>query len=221
MKKLFYSLSLISLILAEVSSPIFAQEAASQSDTIRQIVQEKIREALSKPKAYIGTITDKTDTGIQIKTAAGEIQQVALDSQNTSFVKVDKTSKIIKFDDVGIGDFIIAMGFVTNNEILDAKRIIVTTQEKEPERVAFLGEVVEATNNGMTLAKKVSGEEIIVTLLNTASITKESDGEQVKARYAEIDSGDILLVAGVKDGDSIEARSVHVVSFAPSTTPTP
>ena len=220
MKKIIYILFVVTAILALTQIPTAAQDTATSSDTIRQKVQEKIQEALNNPKAYIGTITDKTDTGLQIKSTTGEIQQISLDPTNASFVKIDTTSKSIKFSDVGIGDYIIAMGFVTNNSILDAKRLIVTTAEKEPVRVVILGTVVKADKDGITLKDKASGDSLNVTLSDSATITKEGTDGDVKARYSEIGAGDIILIAGTKVTDGVEARTVHVVTFAPTPAPT-
>ena len=96
MKKLLYILPIVALLISLAHTTSFAQNTATSSDSIRQKVQEKIQEALKNPKAYIGTITDKTDTGLQIKATSGDIQQISLDPTNASFVKVDKASKSIK-----------------------------------------------------------------------------------------------------------------------------
>lgn len=142
---LVYSSEFAKAINTPPSSPVAA--ASTASDSIREKVQQKVDEALKKPKAFIGTITDISENTLQIKTDTGEIKQSSV-SSDTVFVKIDKTTKEIKFSDVAIGDFIVAMGLKNGDAVLEAKRIIITTPPLEPKR-----KVLMANGSKVTLAK--------------------------------------------------------------------
>ena len=47
---------------------------------------KKVNEALNKPKAYLGVVTDIADSTIQVKTAGGEIRQVSTNKDNVVVV---------------------------------------------------------------------------------------------------------------------------------------
>lgn len=89
-------------------------DASESADTIREKVQQKLNQTLHKPTAYIGTITDITDSTIQTKSDENGIEQISI-SDDTSYGSDEE---------LAIGDFILAMGYLGNNKVLDAKRII-------------------------------------------------------------------------------------------------
>jgi len=113
--------------------------ATSESD-IRDKVAQKVAEAMNKPKAYLGVVTDITDSTIQIKSLESEIKQISTgDGEITVVNSKGTTSKIVKLTDVAIGDFIVAMGYVNSNSVLLAQRILITDAVVDPKINAFLG----------------------------------------------------------------------------------
>ena len=99
MKKTIVILSLLLLgTLTAVAT--FAQETSTdEANSVRDTVQRKVEEARTIPFAYIGTVTDIAEETIQInkyifseaKEDAGEIQQISVDEENTTFVKITKS----------------------------------------------------------------------------------------------------------------------------------
>jgi len=59
-----------------LGTPTSDQNATSDS-AIRQNVAAKVAAILNKPKAYIGIVTDITDSTIQIKTTDSQIKQIS------------------------------------------------------------------------------------------------------------------------------------------------
>ena len=82
---------------------------------------DRLEKAANKPKAYLGTVTDITDSTIQIRTTSSEIRQISV-SEKVVYVKTEPA----------IGDFIVAMGYKNGNQVLNAQRILITPPVTEP-----------------------------------------------------------------------------------------
>lgn len=235
MKKIIFVLLLtLGLILFQlVKKPISAQDSTDSSETVRQKVQEKVEQVLKSPRAYIGTITDKVESTIQIKNESGEIQQISVDASATEFVKASKGgTKDIKFTDLAIGDFIVAMGFsriagsgsAGKNEsgVLDAKRILVTSPNDSSSRNAYIGIVSDVSKNTFTLKTLKEGKTITVKAAERARITINKDGQAVSIKFSDVKEENTAIVVGVLENDVLTARRIHVISVqekSPSPTP--
>jgi hypothetical protein len=151
-----------------------------------------------EPESYIGTVTDITDSIIQIKNDKGDIQQIT-SSEDADYIKLtDNTSKTITQADVAIGDFLVAMGYKGNNNILDSSRILVTDKIEKITRKAFMG-IAKLTNkaNTITLKNPKTNEEIAIT---------EGDAD-----FSDIKDGDKVIAVGEFSDNSIEARTVRIL----------
>lgn len=166
---LVYSSEFAKAINTPPPSPVAT--ASTASDSIREKVQQKVDEALKKPKAFIGTITDISENTLQIKTDTGEIKQSSVTS-DTVFVKIDKTTKEIKLSDVAIGDFIVAMGLKNGDEVLEAKRILITAPITEPKRSISMGKGADITAAKNTLFYLFKEDKL--TKSKAASLENES-----------------------------------------------
>ena len=214
-KKLIIIISIFIFIFAGFRL-VSAQESGDPADSVREKVKEKIQGVLKNPKAYLGIITDKTGDTLQIKNLKGEIQFISVNIENTSFVNIGKTSKTIKFDDVALGDFVVAMGFQesdstsnTNNgnSVLDAKRILVT-------------EAVEPTTRKITFGNVVKIEKKILTLV--------SEGQEQQFEFAktwkgpeidEISENDRVAVVSIPSEGKTIIRTIEIISESPSPSP--
>lgn len=87
-------------------------------DASNVLVVYSTTDAKPNSKSYIGTVTDITDTNIQIKTTKNEIKQIAINEETTTSAK--------KITDIGIGDFVAGIGIINSNSVLDASRVLVT-----------------------------------------------------------------------------------------------
>lgn len=116
-----------------------SSDNATDEAQIDKTVSLKLSQAQNPPKAYIGTVTDIADSTIQIKNMSSQIQQIETNKFDITAVNTKGTSnKNIKLTDIAIGDFIIAMGYIDGNEVLDAQRILVTNVPDETkENISF------------------------------------------------------------------------------------
>jgi hypothetical protein len=188
------------------SSP---EEGASGTSDIRQKVAQDVANTLSRPKAYIGTVTDITDSTIQIKTTASEIKQISVTADGTTVINSTGTvSKTVKVTDIAIGDFIVAMGYINGNSVLAAQRILITDSITEPKITVSEAKVKSATRSALTV-NAVSGdkEDSVVPDVNT-DIETIKDGESVSARFSSIGADDVIIyvvITNSKGNDSVRS----------------
>ncbi len=146
---------------------------------------------------YMGTVTDKTEAAVQMtKFATSEIQQISIDTEVT-FAKVGSATKAIKFEDVAIGDFIVAMGYQNGNGVLTAKRILVTTPFTYSGRKALIGEVKSLGKKDFVLV--AAGEEWTVTF---------------KKKPSGLVEGAKVIVVGTATDKMLEARTIYLTDPA-------
>jgi hypothetical protein len=195
----------------------------AQAESIRIKVEEKINQTLKYPKAYIGTVSDIVNSTFQIKTASGEIFQT-LTSNDTTYSK-SKTPGIaavdIKKSDIAIGDFVIAMGYVGENSVLDCKRILVTQTQVSNKRYAVFGNISEYTKKIFTVKDVLSGNSLSIDLANKYYVYNLEGGKTTKIKLVDLSRGDKVLLFGVNKDKSFEASTLVRVETAPTPTPTP
>ena len=178
----------IALLLAVLSSPIEAQEASSEGNSVLQRVKEKVEALKKNPKTYMGTITDKTDTSIQIESIRGVIELISV-SDVTHFTKLDKSETEIKFIDLAIGDFVFALGTFGNSEVLNARRVILTSPPTD-KRSIIVGKVVSNAKRTLILSTQDNKEY-------TFSFPTKWKGPEIK----EFKAQDLVIVVSLlKDG---------------------
>ncbi|HTK03419.1 MAG TPA: hypothetical protein VL401_01465 [Alphaproteobacteria bacterium] len=119
---------------------------------------------VSKPKAYIGTVTDITDSTIQIK-IGGEIKQIST-SDKVTVIKTGTTNKTVKLTDIAIGDFIVAMGYINSSSVLNSQRILITDPITEPKIEAKMGTISD-------IDKKATLSKALKTKLKTIKDDEE------------------------------------------------
>jgi len=126
-------------------SPTATSSSEKKAQQILEAVREKIKASQLAPRrrAYVGALKSIADTTLILETKNG-IKQAKVSSQ-AAILRLEKSKKKkIKFEDLAIGDFTIAMGYIEENEVLDAKRIIVKRKEKpEKKRLVLFGLIEE------------------------------------------------------------------------------
>lgn len=209
-KKGFFVITLTFLLILFTNfNSVFGQTSTESGDSIREKVREKIEQVKSKPKALIGTVTDKTEDTIEIKERTGEIQLISVSPSEVSFVKIGTKSVNVKFSDVAIGDFIVAMGFYNGNSVLSARRVLLTKPPEEPTRDINSG-IIQKIDKKIVTIKDKDNNEIYL------EFGKRWKGPELK----ELNTGDLITAVGETDSDKIKVRSVFVAKRT-ETSPTP
>lgn len=163
----------------------------SSNSGIRAKVEEKVKEALNRPKAYLGTVTDISDSTIQIKSSESQIRQISVKDNSISVVKTGTVNKAVKLTDIGIGDFIVAMGYINSNTVLNAQRILITDPVTEPKVNATFGKLIDI-------------DEVVANKKITTS-------KSVKAKLKTIKDDDQIIFVTAGEGTTAIVRSVFVI----------
>jgi len=202
-------------------------EVTTSSDSVRQIVQEKIDLAKNTPTFYTGIVTDISEETIQIRQhlfnqdsgKSGEIEQIAIKS-DTDYVNIGKTTKTIKFSDIAIGDFVIAMGYKNKNDVLETTRLLVTTTPTFPSMNIFIASLESATSKKITVNTIPDNEELESKITKDSIIIKESDNEK-EINIDELEKSDKLIIVEINNDKEKSVRSIFVINENTETRQTP
>lgn len=164
------------------------KDATDSADTIREKIQQKLDATLKQPTAYLGTITDINESTIQLRSEGNGIQQITL-SDDVSYSSDE---------DLAIGDFIIALGFVNGNKVLDTKRVISSKTPEKNETQAFF-----ATISGVN-SKEVSFTTPDIEGGVTIDFPKTWQGPDIK----ELEEGQNYIITGILTNNILALRSI-------------
>jgi hypothetical protein len=183
---------------------------ASKTSDIRAKVAQNVSNTLNRPKAYIGTVTDITDSTVEIKTAASEIEQISANIESTNVVNTTgTTSKTVKTTDIAIGDFIVAMGYVDGNSVLTAQRILITNPVTEAKITVNKAKVASITKKALSVKTIPDGTDDSVQPNTKTSIEAFSDGKTASSKFASIEAEEIIIY--VKTTDNKGASTVRSI----------
>ena len=148
---------LISLFLTFVfSTPVRAETATdptpiTQADKVedvknivKQIVKGTSDEVSSQPKSFFGNITQIEDTQIRIS-FQNEAKTLYIDSETTF---VNSSKKQGKISDFKVGQTIIAMGYLNQDQSLDCRRLVYTdSKDIENNNQIVTGQIVDVSQS--------------------------------------------------------------------------
>ena len=196
-------------IQTPTTTPKVTEQESSAASAVREKVEEKINQAKKVPIFFMGAITDKLENTIQIRDFQGEIKQISISPDEATFVKISKTRQDLKFSDLAIGDFIVALGYKNGNGVLNAKRILIVSEFIETERQIISGVVDSTRKADLTFA----GEGTNTLIKNTRDISflRVDNGQEKKVPFAEIKEGEKAVLFGSKTESGFSARSVYLI----------
>lgn len=205
---------------AATATPATGEPTITTDEEKAQQIIEAVREKVKAKqteisrRAFIGTLKNIADTTLILETKDG-IKQAAVSTEAAIIRDTGETKKTIKFTDLAIGDFTIAMGYLGEKEVLEANRVIVSADVMaKPERKAIYAEVQEIDTKKRTLSVKTIKENQIwlLTIDKKAAITGKED-------LAAIAAGDRLIAAGTTEEEAFTVTRLHLLT-TPSSAPT-
>lgn len=192
-----------------VYSTEFKDNSDENKETNPDTLKERIESVKSSPKVFMGTITDKTDNSLQIKNFEGTIQIIAI-TKDASFAQGLTVPKDLKYSDIAIGDYIIAMGFENTKGVLTTQRVVVSKPFTEPTRKILYGKILSINKKVVTIEDKNN----IVWVL---SLPIKWAGPDVK----DLTVGQNLIAVGEPEIDKPENIKVRTISLEPDVKNTP
>lgn len=207
MKKNIIFASIFGLIFSVTQ--VTAQDS-TQSGDIREKIQEKVQTALNKPKSHMGTVTDIAENTLQLKNLKGEIKQIS-SNEDVTVANIVSTSKSVNFSDIAIGDFVVAMGYVNANSVLDTSRILITTPVESPSRKSYLIKVdTYAKNSGS--GNTIKDNKKITFTTNSNTKFQMMDGDEItQAKATSLKASSRAIVTGVEESNTFTVRRVLVI----------
>lgn len=209
-KKLAFVYALCFMFYVLLALPAVAQE--DTGGLVREKVREQVENIIRKPRAAVGELTEITDTTLEIKNRNGNLEMAAT-SEGTSYVRVAGGRRAeIKFEDLALGDFTVAMGHRNGNEVLEAQRVITYDNSPLVKKGAVYGVVQGNTSGEITIRHPQTGEVASVLTTSNTQITKKGESGFDEVEASEIEVGDRLIAAGAPDKTgAIEAGRIHVI----------
>ncbi len=172
--------------------------ASDSADTVREKLKEKVSIKSLKTTSYVGTITDISSGTIQIKSVQGDIKQMSL-TDDTSFINTLKKNIEVKATDLAIGDFIVAIGFVNGNKVLDSKRILISEPAIKNNYETIFGVISSISKTKLTINRD-NGDTIEITL------PKKWVGPNV----SELEEGQKIITVGEMKEDIYTLRTIFI-----------
>lgn len=195
--RIFIILFILTVGFSIFRIPVSGETASDSGGSIRNKVREKIEQIKSKPKAVMGTVTDKTEDTIELKEKSGEIQLISVNPNEVTFVKIGTSTSNIKFSDVAIGDFTIAMGFFNGNTVLSARRVLLTKPIEAPMRNIVSGKIFKI-NKRVVSVRQTDGKEFELIF------GKRWKGPEIK----ELAENDSITAIGEVESNKVTVRSL-------------
>lgn len=190
-------------------SQVSAQDS-TQSGDIREKIQEKVQAALNKPKSYMGTVTDIAETTLQLKNLKGEIKQIS-SNKETTISNIISTPKSVNFSDIAIGDFIVAMGYVNTNSVLDTKRILVTSPLENVSRKSYLAKIDTYSKNSGSANLVKDGTKITFATNANTKYQMLDEGEITQAKSTSVKASSRVIMTGIEETNSFIVRRILVI----------
>jgi hypothetical protein len=186
----------------------------TESAEVKQKVAQELQNAANHPKAYIGIVTDKTGSTIEIKSPNSEIEQISMDEKSTEVVNaLGTTNKIVKTSDIAIGDFIAALGYVGANSVLNAQRILVVNPPTESKAKIVLAKVSSVTRKDLTVNTTLDNKEEILKPDTNTDIEMVAGGKVTLIKLSSIKpENNIIYVTDVDDKGTKIIKTIFVLS---------
>ena len=196
-----------------IFSSQFAETEAAEDPEER--AEERVEQSSNPPVAELGTVTDITDTTVEMRTEEGALKQLSIDEE-TTYVNVIGDTEEVAASDLAIGDYVIAMGFNDDTDVLSARRILIDTPTSaDIDRLAAYGDVTAFSASEFLIDNGAIGVEwsIDATGDDVTTYQVAADGELASVQISTIDEGDIVIISGQAE-DELLARSIYIL-FTP------
>lgn len=144
---------------------------------------------------YIGLITDIADDTVQIRSLNSEILQASFD-QNTKYYDGLRKNQEIKSSDLAIGDYLITIGRINGNKVLNAETVIVAEDIKNNYNL-ILGNIKSIAKTTILLETE-DGKEMEFNL------PKTWNGPDVK----DMEIGQVIAVSWINQDGKDTLRTI-------------
>ena len=183
------------------------------TENLKKRLQETLDESASPSpspqatRAYIGRVKDVIKDTLIIEDKDGK-KDIKLEDATT--ILRSPGNAAIKAENIRIDDYIIAIGYPRDNDVLTGRRIIVSTEPiKVPAKTSAIGTVAKIGKN--TLTVKLPDKDQLIDL-TAKTIVKSPSGT---IELTDLSIGDtIIFTATIGDKDTLTATVIMRTSTA-------
>ncbi len=201
-KRLTIGLAALATALLTSYLPVYSQESSSSAssaadldlESIKENVKRRIQEVVNTqdksdtdqtPTAYMGMLTSIANLTLTIESKQGV--KLASTSAETSYIALPDNDSI-EFDLLSLDDYIVALGFLDDSQVLITKRVIVEDQPlKDPLTNSFYGLTIPSEDVDILIQNPHSNEQF------SCKTTKSTKYEAIENDIRQqIEAEDIL-----------------------------
>jgi len=208
MKKVLIALIIISIFGLQLPFLIWAQEKSADDITVaveenpeeieklREEIQKQVEEKLNsiidkeEKRGWVGKITKISETGFEIN-FKDEPRTITLGSEVTI---IGSNREEITFNQLAVDDYVLVMGYLQIDGVLEARRIVLTKDIQSISTKAIFGTINDkSSENNVLLVSDKDGKEYELIVKNTTALRQKVDNEKKKIKYDDIRPGQKLV----------------------------
>ena len=211
---ILFSLTLIPFkVLAQTES----EPSPSPNDLIKQKVDERIEKAVSNAEeatkqAFVGEIEEIANATLTLKTTSGEEKTKV--AEDATILNSDRDE--IDLEDLEIGEKVIVMGYMDDQGILEARRVVVIEEFQTSESEAIFGIVTDISSEEKILTVKTKDETLYTVEMDSeVEISQTLNGDKETADFKDIKENDSLVIIGETEENAkkmITASLIHLIT---------
>lgn len=210
------------------SSRIFGQENEATPSISEETIKENIRERLqdvvksanteanspspeTTKRAWAGLLTDITNSTLTL-TVKSEVKQAKL---SAGTVIVDAKRQTIEPDELEIDTFVIAMGYLTAEGVLDTRRVVESPEPSPLTLTAYFVTIERIDDEILTVKNMSDDNSWELSLEKNVLITHSVDGQSSDIELEDLKVGDELVIIGSQNSDTpttLDTTNIHLVS---------
>jgi hypothetical protein len=202
------------LTTTPVSSPssVLEENVAEVRNALKEAVKNKINEIKDKieKKSYVGNILEITDSAIVITNFRGK-QRIRILEDSTI---INALKREIKANALEVEDKIIAIGDIAENEVLEAKRIVVVEKPKTVplKRRVILGniEAIDSKFTNITI-KDTTNSTVFLLTKDTKIYFFNDQTKKLKSNELKLNQKVLLIYFENTSGKTSQIKTVFVI----------
>lgn len=194
-----------------------ATPSASQDPTVTQNIKDRIEKILDektesakqqlRKRAYVGRVERVNTEFVTIKTLNGE-QTIRLLPETTMILSFPRL-QTMQLQEMEIGGFVVVMGYVNQDDVLEARRILVAaTPLFPPAKKVIIGTVSVVTPTKLTVVTRTQQEQVLT--LSRSTVYEDTDGETTKRTDVKVQHTVLIILRNI-DESSDSASLVRIL----------
>jgi hypothetical protein len=187
------------------SGVVFAQEDTQPNVTdevINQNIKDRLKKVASEQDSLVGTKQKRAVIG-QLESLANDTLTIKTKDQiklasvsaETEYVR-NPGGQTVEVEDLAIGDYVIAMGYINGSEVLEARRVLLYSDAPEAvTKKSFFGTItnIDSDEEVLTLISPFS-EEISVLVDTTSDFLIPGQNGNDEITFEDLTTGQMVLV---------------------------